>query len=139
MRKRCLFKCIAKLLCENHLAVKVLTSLKNSWNVQKCPFILLFHQPEQNWARKSFFQSDLTFYVFLITRWLRTTNISEGFYKIYTYQLNSNYLKNHKCFEAFFSSFGIYIKFSMFCCKKNSPSSTISEVIESEIFAYLNA
>ena len=39
----------------------------------------------------------------------------------------------------FFSIFRIYIKFAMFCCKKNPHSSSISEVIESERCAYLNA
>ena len=39
----------------------------------------------------------------------------------------------------FFSIFGSYIKFAMFCCKKNPHSSSVSEVIESERSAYLNA
>ena len=59
--------------------------------------------------------------------------------KIYRYQFKSNYLKNHKFFAAFFCIFGIYIKFPMFW-KKNEPhSSSISEVIDSERCACLNA
>ena len=55
VRKMCLFKCVAKLLSENDLAVKELTILKNSWNVQKSTFLLVFHHSEPNWARKSYF------------------------------------------------------------------------------------
>ena len=38
----CLFKCIAGLFSEKPIAVNVLTSLKNSCNMQKRTFILLF-------------------------------------------------------------------------------------------------
>ena len=51
--KMCLFKCIEKLLTENHLAVQVLTSLKNTWNLQKSIFALVFYHSEPNWDRKS--------------------------------------------------------------------------------------
>ena len=100
-----LFKCIAKLVSENHLAVKVLTSLKNSSNMQKGTLILFFHHSEPNWARKSYFEADLRFYICLIKRWLRTTSISEVIERNYTYQLKANYLKNHKSFAALFFSF----------------------------------
>ena len=42
LRRMCLFKCITGLVSENHLTVNVLTSPKNSWNLQKSTFILLF-------------------------------------------------------------------------------------------------
>ena len=41
--------------------------------------------------------------------------------------------------RIFFVFFGIYIKSAMFCCKKNPHRSNISQVIESEKCAYLNA
>ena len=43
-----LFKCITGLVSENPLAVTVLTSPKNSWNLQKSTFIILFHHSEPN-------------------------------------------------------------------------------------------
>ena len=71
---------------------------------------------------------------------LRTTSISEVIKRIYTFQLKSNYLENHKCLAPFsFPFFGIYIKFAMFWSRKKSHTSSISEVIESERCAYLNA
>ena len=36
------------------LAMDVLTSPKNSWNLQKSTFILLFHHFHEHWARKKF-------------------------------------------------------------------------------------
>ena len=51
----CVFKCITVLLSENPLAVNVLTSPKNSWNLQKSFLILHFLHSERKWVRKSFF------------------------------------------------------------------------------------
>ena len=42
LREMCLFKCIAGLISEKPIAVNVLTSPKNSCNMQKRTFILLF-------------------------------------------------------------------------------------------------
>ena len=75
----------------------------------------------------------------LLTRWLPTTSILVVLERIYRYQFKSNYLKNHKFFAAFFFCiFRIYINFQ--CSEKNEPHrSSISEVIDSERCAYLNA
>ena len=54
--KMCLFKCITGRFSENHLAGNVLTSCKNSIKVKKSTFSLLFHQSEENWVWKSYFQ-----------------------------------------------------------------------------------
>ena len=61
LRKMCLFKCIKAIVSENHLAVNVLTSPRNSWNLQKSTFILLFYQSETNWVSKSYFSLDMRF------------------------------------------------------------------------------
>ena len=101
----CLFKCITGFLYENPLAVKVLTSLKNSWILQKSSFILLFSHSEPNWVRTSYFEWDLRFWDCLLTRWLPTTSILVVVERIYRYQLKSNYLKNPRLFAAFFPRF----------------------------------
>ena len=134
----CLFKCITGLVSENPLAVNVLTSPKNSWNLHKSAFILLFHHSGPNRARKSYFQLDLRFQDYLLTRWLPTTSIFVVIGRIYRYQFKSNYLKNHRLFALHFLIISIYTKLSMFW-KKNEPHiSSISGVIESEVCAYLN-
>ena len=61
LRNMCLIKCITGFLSENTLAVNVLTSPKNSWNLQKSTFILLFLHSEPNWVRKTYFWLDLRF------------------------------------------------------------------------------
>ena len=61
LQKICLFKCITAIVSENPLAVNVLTSLKNSWNLQKSSSILLFNHSEPNWAWKSYLYSVLRF------------------------------------------------------------------------------
>ena len=94
----CLFKCIARLLFQNPVTVNGLTSIKNSWDLPKSTFILLFHDAEQSWVRKSLFQSDLRFLDCLKTRWLDATSILVVIGKIYRYHFESNYLKNHKPF-----------------------------------------
>ena len=79
---------------------------------------------------------------FFLTRWVPTTSILVVIERIYRYQFKSNYLKNHKCFAAFFFSFRICITFPMLQNKKNKNEpnrSNISEVIDSERCAYLNA
>ena len=53
--KMCLFKCITGLVSEKLLAVNVLTSRKNSWNLQKSTFIVLFYHSQPDWVRKSYF------------------------------------------------------------------------------------
>ena len=110
----CLFKCIKGLVSENLLAVNVLTSPKNSWNLRKSTFLLLFHFSERIWFREKYFSSDLRFEDCLLKRWLRTTSILVVIERIYRYQFKSNCLKNHKVFAEFFCSFRIYIKFPMF-------------------------
>ena len=101
----CLFKNTIGLVCENPLAVDVLTSPKNSWNLHKSTFIQLFLHSEPNWVRKSYFQSDLRFQDCLITRWLPSTSSLEGVERTYSLIFKSNYLKYHKPFAAFFFPF----------------------------------
>ena len=68
----------------------------------------------------------------LLTRWLPTTSILVVIERIYRYQFKSNYLKNHKFFAT--------LNFQRSEKKKNEPHrSSISEVIDSERCAYLNA
>ena len=117
-----LFKCITGLVSEKPIAVNVLTSSKNSCNMQKRTFILLFRPFHQNLVRKGYFWSDLRFDDCLITRWVPTTSILVLSERIYRWQIKPNYLKNRKyfaaCFFFFFCIFGIRIKFPMFW-KKN--------------------
>ena len=98
----CLFKWIRRLLSENPLAVNVLTSPKNSWNLDKNIFILIFHHFGPNWARKSYFQSHLRFQDCLLTRWLPSSSILVLIERIYRYQFKLNYLKNHRLFALHF-------------------------------------
>ena len=97
----CLFKCITGLVSENLLAVNVLTSFKNSWNLQESTFVLSFIHSKLNWVRKSYFQSDLRFSDCLITRWLETTSILVIMDKIDGYQFISNYPKNRRVLAIF--------------------------------------
>ena len=102
LRNMCLFNCITGLVFENPLAVNVLTSPKNSWNLQKNTFIQLFHHSEPNCVRKTDFKSDLRFWDCLLTRWLPTTSILVVIERIYHYQFKSNYVKKQKFFDAVF-------------------------------------
>ena len=61
IQKMCLFNCIAGLVSESSLAVNMLTSLKNSWNLPKSTFILFFLDSEPKWVRKRYFPSDIRF------------------------------------------------------------------------------
>ena len=61
LRKMRLFNYITGFVSENPLAVNASTSPKNSWNLQKSTFNLLFHHSEPNWFRKSYFSWDLRF------------------------------------------------------------------------------
>ena len=97
----CLFKCITGLVSENPLAVNVLTSFKNSWNLQESTFVLSFIHSKLNWVRKSYFQSDLRFSDCLITRWLETTSILVIMDKIDRYQFIWNYPKNRRVLAIF--------------------------------------
>ena len=100
-----LFKCIRRILSRNFLAVNVLTSPKNSWNLHKSTFILFFDHIEPNWVRKSIMESGVRFEDCLLTRWVSTTSILVVIERIYRYQLKSNYWKNHTIFAAFFLQF----------------------------------
>ena len=55
LQNMCLFKCITGLFSENLLAVNVLTSRQNNWNLQKSTFILVFLHSEPNWVKKKLF------------------------------------------------------------------------------------
>ena len=134
-----LFKCITGLVSENPLAVNVLTSRRNFYNLHESTFILSFLHPEPNCVRKSCFQSDLRFYYCLLTRWLETTSILVVIEITYRYKLKLNYRKNHRLFAIFYFIFGIYMKFPVFWIKYEAHRSSISEVIDSEKCAYLNA
>ena len=90
----CLFKSITGLLSENRLVVNVLTSPKNSWNLPKRTFIVLFHDFGTNSVRKSYFSSDVRFQDRFLTRELPTTSTLVVIEKIYCYRFQSNYLKN---------------------------------------------
>ena len=135
----CLFTCITGLASEKVLAVNVLMSPKNSCNMQKRTFILLFRPFETNCVRKGYFSSYLRVYDCLITRWLPTTRALVLIERICGYQMKSNYLKNRELFLHFFGIFGIRIKFPMFWKKIQPHRSIISEVIDSETCACLNA
>ena len=104
------------LVSENLLAVNVLQSPKNCWNLHKSTFILLFCHSEPNWVGKSQFQSYLRFWDCLGTPWLPTTSILILIGRIYHYQFKCSYLKNLEL-----------------------SSLSISKVIDSKRHAYLNA
>ena len=93
-----LFKCIIGLPSENSLTVNVLTTTKNSWNLKRSTFMLLFLHFDPNWVRKSYFQWDLRFEDCLITRWLKTSSILAVIERIYGYQCKSDSLKMHQPF-----------------------------------------
>ena len=97
----CLFKCITGLVSENPLAVNVLTSLKNSWNLHEKTFVLSFIHSELNWVRNTYFSSYLRCSVSLISRWLEYTSILVIMERIYCYQFKSNYLKSRRVFAIF--------------------------------------
>ena len=120
-------------------AVNLLTRSKNSWDLQKRTFTLVFRPFEPNWVPKSYFQSNLRFYDCLITRWLPTTSTHVLIERIYCYVLKSNDLKNLKFLLHFSCHFGIYNKFPKFWNKNDPHSSNISEVVDSERCACLNA
>ena len=101
----CRFKFITGLVSENSLEVNVLTSRKDSWNLQKSTFIGLFHHTDPYSVRKNYFQSDLILKDCLITCWLPTTSILVVIEIIYRYRFKSNYLKNDKFFARFSFSF----------------------------------
>ena len=125
----CLFNCTRGLDSEKPLAVNVLTSLKNSWNLQKSTLILLFHHSEQKSVWKSYFWSDATFQVCLITRWLPTTRILVVIERIYTYQFKSHYLKKHKL--------SFYIFFPFLEYKWNLPYSEKKRSLKGQVFLKL--
>ena len=116
----CLFKCITGLVSENPLAVNVLTSFKNSWNLQESTFVLSFIHSKLNWVRKSYFQSDLRFSDCLITRWLETTSILVIMDKIDRYQFISNYPKNRRVLAIFVLHFWYLNKISNVLNKNKS-------------------
>ena len=101
LKSMCLFKCITGLVSENPLAVNVLTSLKNSWNLHEKTFVLSFIHSELNWVRNTYFSSDLRCSVSLISRWLEFTSIVVIMERIYCYQFKSNYLKSLRVFAIF--------------------------------------
>ena len=136
----CLFKCKTRLLSENPVTVNVLTSIKNSWDLEKSTFILLFHHSEPRWVRKSYFHSDLRFLDCFITRWLETTIILVVIERIYRDQFKSYYLKHRKPLTLFFLNVWNLHEVSNALKKKNElHRSSISEVIDFGISAYLNA
>ena len=101
----CWFKFITGLFSENSLEVNVLTSRKDSWNLQKNTFIRLFHHTDPNSGRKNYFQSDMRLKDCLITHWLPATSILVVIERIYRHWFKSNYLKNDKFFARFSFSF----------------------------------
>ena len=106
----------------------------------KKTFIRPFHQSGSNWVRKSYFESSLKFQDCLLTGWLPNTSILVVIERIYRCQFKSNYLKNHKLFPEFFLAF-LESTLNFQCSEKNNEPhrSNISEVIDSERCAYLNA
>ena len=115
-----LFKCITGLFSENPLALNVLTSFKNHWNLQESTFVLSFIHSKLNWVRKSYFQSDLRFSDCLITRWLETTSILVIMDKIDRYQFISNYPKNRRVLAIFVLHFWYLNKISNVLKKNKS-------------------
>ena len=60
--------------------------------------------------------------------------------RIYRYQFKSNYLNNERLFAIFFFNFWYLHAISNVKKKKNDPQGpSISEVVDSERCAYLNA
>ena len=86
LQKMCLLNSITGLVSESPFAINPLTSLKNSWNLQKSTLILLFNHSEPYWVRKSYLSSDVRFSDSLITRWLLSTSILAVIERIYSYQ-----------------------------------------------------
>ena len=105
LQKICLFKSILGFFSENALALNVVTSPKNSWNMHKNTFVLLFHESEPNWVKKSYCYSDLRFKDSFVTGWLPTTSIVAVIERIYGYQFKPNYLKKHKLFPVLYLRF----------------------------------
>ena len=124
----CSFKCIRGLVSENALTVNVVTSPKNSWDLQKSTFILLFDHSEPNWVTESYFSSDLRLQDCLLKGWAQTTSILVVIERICHYQLKCNYLKIHQFFAAFFWFF-LESTLNFQCSEKNNEPdrSSISE------------
>ena len=140
LRSMCLFKWITVFLYEKPLAVKVLTSLKNSWILQKSSIILIFSHSEPNWVRASYFESDQRFWDCFLTRWLPTKSILVVVERIYRCQFKANYLKDHRLFAALFFEVLLFT-WNFQCSEKNYEPhrSSISQVIDSKTCTYFNA
>ena len=136
----CLFKCKTGSVSENPFAVNVLTSSKNCWNLQKSTFILLFHHSGTKLSLKKVFliRSEILGLLF---------NTLTGNYE-YSHSDIENLLlqiqiklcrKPLTILPSFFLSIGIYIKFPIFWSKNQRHRSNISQFIDCERCAYLNA
>ena len=142
----CLFKCITVLLSENPLAVNVLTSPKNSWNLQKSTFILLFLHSQPKWVRKSLFSIrcdilGLLVYMLIVNCECCSSN-GENLRAPILIQLS----KKPQTFCDLFFAFLVSIwNFQSSEKKKKKEKknerhpSSISEITDSEICASLNA
>ena len=136
----CFFKCITLLVSENPLAGNVLTSPKNSWNLQEKYFYPTF---SSFWAKLGYKESILIRSDILGPLFNTLTanyEYSRTNRKNWPLPIQIKLSKKPSIFCCnFCCSFGIYIKSSMFW-KINEPHrSSISEVIDSEKWAYLNA
>ena len=71
---------------------------------------------------------------------MAATSILAVIERIYSYQFKSNYLEDHRLFAQFFVQVLVSTWNFQYSEKKNEPQrSSISEVIDSERCAYLNA
>ena len=111
--KVCLFKWIIGYVFEKSLAMNVLKSPKNSWNLQKSTFILLFHHFQENWVSKKLFLIRSDILGQLDNKYTGNYVYSRKLGRVYRYQFKSVYLRNAKPFAIFFEFFFMYIKFKM--------------------------
>ena len=109
LRKTCLLKCKKGLVSENPLALNVLRSPKNCWNLLKSTFILsyFFIILSQLEIEKVIFRQIWDFRSPFLTRWLPITSILVVIGRNYSYHFKSNCLKNWKLFVIFHCIFEI--------------------------------
>ena len=136
-----LFKCITGLVSENPLAVTVLTSPKNSWNLQKSTFIILFHHSEPNkLSQKKLFLTRSEILGLLVNTLTADYEYSRGNRENLPLQIQIKLSKKPLIFCGIFFAF-LEPTLNFQCSeKKNEPHrSSIYEVIDSKRYAYLNA
>ena len=133
------FKCITGLLSQNPLAVNKLTSPKSP---EICKKVLLssFFSFSAKLSSKKLFSTRSEILLLLDNTRTGNHQYSLVVERICRYKFKRKYLKNYQPFLLFFLKFWNVLDISNVLKKKIKPyRSSFSEVIDSEVRAYLNA